>query len=403
MKYAITATVCLVLLFFTLTTAQAQQAIALHPLKGDSPDVAGRFFDEVAQALAEFPGPYIPYLINLEDDETVDVSSGGLPAYICPQPILTKEAPYAMTGEVIQISDSFYTIRLYLWDMASRVALISDELIVDVEDDTKYLPQLLAWMLSWIDREKRITQDKEIAEPEPDQEYWLSFGLRLGGGDSSWYFNTIDKNFNKWEYVTHFLNANFALQGTVHILRWLAIQTELNFCMDFSQPWNTDATEGSFVSSYLTIPLMVRFNWRSGNLAASLFPGAYFYLPLFKTKNEKLGDRFDYKPNQPGFFFGGSIGWKVKDGYLFVDGRFEYDGYFWDTPPSDRTFYRNTVKLSVGYEMSFLKKKKKEDSESSSLAWAKVIPVTEDEEQESEGEPEEEPLSAEDEPVEMFE
>jgi hypothetical protein len=112
---------------------------------------------------------------------------------------------------------------------------------------------------------------------------------------------------------------------------------------------------------------------------ASIYPGVYFYLPLFKTEDENLGSRFDYKPNPPGFFFGGSIGWKLGPGFLFVDGRFEYDGVFWDTPPSDRAFYRNMVKISLGYEMSFLKKKKVQPPPP--VTWAKVIPVTDEEEE----------------------
>jgi hypothetical protein len=383
MKYSIIATVCFALCV-AFPSALSAQNIALHPLKGNSPEVADRFFNEIVQALLELPIPYVPYTINLEDDETVDVSSGGLPAYICPQPILTKDAPYAITGEVNKTDDFFYTIRLYLWDMESRVALISDELIVDIdEDETRHLPQLLAWMLSWIGREKPVTPEL-VAEPE----HWLSVGLRLGGGDSSWYFNTLDNSFNKKEYVTHFLNANFALQGAVNILPWLAFQAEANLCVDFSQPWNTEATNGTFISSYLTIPLMVRFNWRSGKIMASLSPGVYFYLPLFKTGNENLGNRFDYKPTQPGFFFGGSIGWKVGPGYLFINGRFEYDGVLWKAPPSDRTFYRNVVRLSLGYEMNFIKKKKKVQ-EDPTATWAKIIPVADVGVQEQEQEQEE--------------
>jgi hypothetical protein len=375
MKYTTIATVCFAfILFFSLPSAIAAQTIALHPLKGNSPEAVERFYDEIVKTLSEFPGSYTPYLINLEDDETVDVSTGGLPAYICPQPILTKDAPYAFTGEVIRTSDSFYTIRLYLWDMATRVVLISDALIVDVEDETKYLPQLLAWMLSWIDREKPVASEL-TAEPEP--EYWLHVGLRLGGGDSSWYFNTLD-NFNKREYVTHFLSGNFALQGSVHFLSWLAFQAEVNFCFDFSQPWNTEATDGTFVSSYLTIPLLFRFNWTKGNLTASIFPGVYFYLPLFQKGSDNLGNQFDYKPHPPGFLFGGSIGWRVGPGFLFVDGRFEYDGIFWDTPPADRAFYRNVVRVNVGYEMSFLKKNKNPASAKKNRIKATVIRVEDD-------------------------
>jgi hypothetical protein len=54
----------------------------------------------------------------------------------------------------------------------------------------------------------------------------------------------------------------------------------------------------------------------------------------------------------------GSIGWKTGPGYLFVDTRVEYDGHFWETPAADRTFYRNMVRLSIGYEMSLLEKSK---------------------------------------------
>jgi hypothetical protein len=94
---------------------------------------------------------------------------------------------------------------------------------------------------------------------------------------------------------------------------------------------------------------------------------------------------------------------------LFVDGRFEYDGVFWKPPPSDSAFYRNTVKLSIGYEMNFLKKKKKQADPSA--VWAKVIPVDGEEEQdwerEQEPEPAQEPaqeqISSEDEVIEMSE
>jgi hypothetical protein len=375
MKHPIIATVCfLFMLFVAPTSVIAVETIALHPLKGDSPNVADGYFREIVKALAEYPGPYVPYVINLEDDDTVDASSGGLPAYICPHPKLTRDAPYAITGEVIETSDSIYTIRLYLWDMTTRVVLISDELMVHSDQaEVRYLPQLLAWMLSWITRERSVAQE----EKEEAEEYWLRVGLRLGGGDSSWHFN--DNTLTKREHVTHLLSGNFAAQASVHILPWLAFQAEVNINIDFSPPWNTDATEGSFSSSYLTIPLLARFNWRSGNLTASLFPGVYFYLPLSRTKNDKLGGRFDYKPGQPGFFFGGSIGWKVGEGHLFVDGRFEYDGSFWKAPLPDRAFYRSTFRLSIGYEMAFLKKNKVREEPPvvsySSANRVKVIPL----------------------------
>jgi hypothetical protein len=412
-------TVCFVffILFFTLPSALTAQTIALHPLKGDSADIDMRYFNEILKALSEFPGTYIPYPINLEDDETVDVSSGGLPAYICPQPTLTKDAPYAITGELIEMYDSFYTIRLYLWDMGSRVVLISDELIVDADEaETKYLPQLLAWMLSWIDREKLETPEV-IVEPEAieEPEYWLNLGVRVGGGDSTWHFNVFDNNLKR-EYVTHFLSGNFSLQGSVNLLSWLAIQAEVNLCVDLSQPWNTDKAEGTFSSTYLTIPILFKFNWRSGNLKASIFPGMYLYLPLSKKTSGNMGDRFEYKPNPPGFVFGGNIGWKLGPGFLFVDARFEYDGLFWTPAPADSTFYRNMVRLSIGYEMGLLKKNEKSASAKKNKVQTSALVIREDEipvalveeieaveEEEAETETQEqEQEQPEDEPVEML-
>jgi hypothetical protein len=407
MRFAATVVCFVFMLIFTLSTAQAQQTIALHPLKGDSPDTDMRFFNEILRALSEFPGSFIPYPINLEDDETVDVSSGGLPAYICPQPILTKDAPYAITGELIEINDPFYTIRLYLWDMTSRVVLISDEVIVDTtETEAKYLPHLIAWMLSWIENERPVTPEKSA-----DPEYWLYVGLRAGGGDSTWHFNVFDDNIKR-EYVTHFLSGNFSLQGAVHLLPWLDLQAEVNLCVDLSQPWNADKAEGAFSSTYLNIPLLFKFNWRSGNLKAGIYPGVYFYLPLSKKVDEKMGNRFDYKPNPPGFVFGGNIGWKVGPGFLFVDGRFEYDGLFWTPAPADSTFYRNLVRLSIGYEMGFLKKNEKSASATAKknrlqtmtlvIREEEEIPVTVVEEVEVETE-EQEQLTTEEEPSESAE
>jgi hypothetical protein len=426
------------MLLFVLPAADSQ-TIALHPLKGNHPDMANNFFDGIVKIMSELPGPYTTYLINLEDDETLDAS--GLPAYTCPQDTLTKGAPYAITGEVIEISgqQKMYEIRLYLWDMGFRVLLISDVLVVyEGETETEYLPQLLAWMLSWIDILKFLTPTTEevyiyvenevTTEPEKEKEiiyiereviglekqeapvepqYWLYLGLKVGGGDSMWNFTYLNNDFERTEYTIHFLNGGIGVQAAVNLLPWFAIQPEINFSVDLSHPWDTGPTEGTFVSSYLTIPLLFRFNWHKGGLMASIFTGPYFYLPLFRIENDNLGDRFHHEPQIPGFTIGGSIGWKTGPGYLFVDARFEYDGHFWGSPVLDHTFYRNVVKLSIGYELPFLKKRAKvahvappvreepvvvEESpsaviveeESPPVVWEDEIPAEEEDEEEEE-------------------
>jgi hypothetical protein len=371
------------MLFFALSEV-GSQTIALHPLKGNSPDIAKVLFAEIEKTLDEFP-LFSIYLINLEDDETIDVNTGGLPAYMCPQITLTNGSPYAITGEVTSISgfEGMYEVRLYLWEMEFQGLLISDELIIyEGETEAIYLSQLLAWMLSWIDRVKIYTPKEEvyvyvekeiIIEPEKEivyvdreiiiepeiqiqetlvePQYWLRLGFRLGGGDSMWHYKTSN------EYIIHLLNVGIGIQAAVNILPWFTIQPEVNFSVDISLPWNTNPTGGTLVSSYLTIPVLFKFNWYKNNLMTSLFVGPYFYLPLFLIGGSD--GNFNYKPQIPGFIFGGSIGWKIGPGHLFVDARFKYDGYFWSNPKSG-PFYRNTIKLSIGYELPFFKKKPKE-------------------------------------------
>jgi hypothetical protein len=378
--------VCFAFLLLLALTELGGQTIALHPLKGSSPDATKTFFNEIVKALDEFPGTYSKYLINLEDDETLDVSTGGYPAYICPQEILTKGSPYAITGEVTGISGSaeMYELRLYLWDMEFRTLIISDELIVYGGGiEAKYLPQLLAWMLSWINRikifatgedkyfyvEKEIMRDPEKVIVYVDREievvpveplYWLRLGLKLGAGDSQWHFTFHNDIFEKTEKTIHFLNGGLGLQAAMDILPWLAIQTEVNFSVDVGLPQKNSPTNGTFVSSYLTIPLLARFNWYQSTLMASIYLGPYFYQPLFEVKNEDIDDNFSYKPQIPGFMVGVSIGWKKGPGYLFADARFKFDGKFWKGSKIGQPFYRNVAKLSIGYELPFFKKKPKE-------------------------------------------
>jgi hypothetical protein len=427
---SIATVVCFAFMLLFALSAADSQTIALHPLKGNYPDVAKMFFAEIVKAMDEFPGTYTTYLINLEDDESLDVSSGGMPAYICPQNVLTKGSPFALTGEVTGFPDNegMYEIRLYLWEMEHRALLVSDGLVVyEGETEAKYLPQLLAWMLSWIDRVKFYTPTEDvyifvekeviiepeieivyverevIIEPEiqgaPEEPYWLHLGLRLGGGDSMWHF-IRDDGFNREQYVIHFLNGGIGVQAAVNLLPWFAIQPEINFAVDLSRPWDKSDTDGTFVSSYLTLPILFKFNWYKNNLMASIFTGPYFYLPLFRTGNASSEEKFNYKPQIPGFIFGGNIGWKIGPGFLFADARFEYDGHFLGSSASDSAFYRNVVKISIGYELPFFKKTPKgatartpverplipnipvEEEEWSPAVLEDEIPTTNEEEQE---------------------
>jgi len=196
----------------------------------------------------------------------------------------------------------------------------------------------------------------------PETEKWLYLGVRGGGGSSQWYNDQNQAYGFPNQDITGLWAVNLSLQVSLHILRYFDIQTEANFSADIGSlaEITTGAvkSDGVFVNWSLTIPVLLKLNMRGSHLKAGIFAGAYYYLPLGQTGTDKIGNYFDYKPAIPGFTFGLNIGWKVGPGYLFFDGRFEYDGR-WFTKERDIFYYRNLTKFNAGYEIGFIGKKPK--------------------------------------------
>ena len=407
----------LLLTWFPVQTVQAE-TIAVHPFQADNKEIAEIFSSVLNMELFMVPGSYSVYSIGT-DDWPLDVPVGGFPAYICPSPSLTMGLPYAITGEVFNDPDfsGSYRLKLYLWDMKEKRLLVHDELTArDRESCEKQMKYLLAWLLSWVGREEQVPVAVPVPEPVraeapaqaekvviireqvpqtmaafdrsrwnyigpkggeettpvdnpdkwvylgPEREKWLYLGARAGMGSSQWYYDQNNPFYLKNQDTSDFLSANLSMQLSFHVMRYLDIQTEANFTADFGSLGDSTSgtvkNDGVFINWSLTVPLLLKLNLRGSHVKAGIFGGAYFYLPLFQTNADKAGDYFDYKPDIPGFIFGMSLGWKAGPGYLFLDGRLEFDGQ-WRNSGRDQFYYRNMTKINLGYEVGFINKKAK--------------------------------------------
>ena len=404
-------TLCLIFILalagFHVLAAESQ-SIALHPVHAKDQETADSFFNILRRELLAFPDASV-YLINLAD-RSPDIPAVGFPAYICPSPSLTGDALYAITGEIVEDFHfpGTYRLLLFLWEMRHNRLVIFDQLsIQEDQEQTHYL----SWLLSWIGMAKPGTTAEQMRverlamlnieeaargtfspnmmewnpdlwryrgprrfrgqttpsnDPNnwiytgPDGEKWLYFGIRGGGGSSQWYNNHYQDFGFPNKNITNFWAANVSLQASLHLFRHFAIQTEANLSADIGSLADITTGEvtsqGVFINWSLTVPLLLKLNFSGSHVKAGVFAGAYVYLPLWQMNNENLGDYFNYEPAIPGFTFGVSLGWKAGAGYIFIDGRVEYDG-LWFSDVRDQFYYRNLIKFNIGYEVGFFRKR----------------------------------------------
>jgi hypothetical protein len=103
----------------------------------------------------------------------------------------------------------------------------------------------------------------------------------------------------------------------------------------------------------MTVPLILKLVlFQSSDFKGGVYGGAPLH---FSLKQIGGNDDFDYKPVPPGFLGGMYIGRRLGPGFLFFDGRFEYDGR-WGRSPDDGIYYWNRARINVGYEWGFFPK-----------------------------------------------
>ncbi|MCL1837177.1 MAG: hypothetical protein FWG46_06505 [Treponema sp.] len=402
----------LLLLLLAAALPLSAETIAVHPFKGEPVEIADIFFEVLLDTLRNSHGQYRAIPISL-DSFTPDVPPGGFPANVCPSASVTAGALYAITGTVspdVDHHDSF-RVSLYLWNMTERRMIFHDEMTAADRETCEYrMPYMLLWLLSWIEWDKSpddvmVGQHPEApwvwverfpspyARPEawdsshwvfigpkgkggedtsalenpdqwvylgPEQEKWLHLGVRAGMGTSQWLQKQDPDSAVRNHNVTEFYSANIALQASFHVLRFLDIQTEFNFNSDFGVVGydnGDDIQSDDIAASWsLTVPFLIKLNLRGSHLKAGVFGGVYLYVPLATTNAGSLDGYLDYKPDQPGFTFGMSVGWKLGTGCVFLDARFDYDGN-WLTEGNGHVNYRNSVRVNAGYEWGFVSKK----------------------------------------------
>ena len=347
------------LIFLTLliSNLQSQELIALHPMKGPAEEetITSLFFQRLQRELPNAgDGNYSGFPIDLTQLPS-DVPPGGFPPWICPSPSITGDAAYAMTGEASPDLDyeGAFRMRLYLWRMDGARLLGSDELTIMNLQDLETLSGFLEWVLSWI--------GEEVDAPEPVIVYvgleeeqltyeanWLYLGLRGGGGYARWTYDF--RNDTLTHEATSMASGNIALQAAVYFTRFFGVQTEANFIADFIMG------KESFTSLNLHIPVLLKLTLRGERVKAGIFGGAYLHLPLTRLGDEDLVKHYHYRSDLPGFVFGLSSAWRLGPGNIFIDGRFEYDGH-WFNPDVEMINYRNSVRLNIGYEIGFFRKR----------------------------------------------
>jgi hypothetical protein len=367
----------------TPTAQPPNRVIAVHPLFGDEGiELLSAFNQILFLTIPRSGGSYISYPIDIVNNRPQDVPEGGFPPWICPSPSITNGASYAITGEV-GVDNDFpgnYRLRVYLWQMDGTRLLVSDELTAATRAAIEAsMPAFLEWILSHIGRNTTVVvetvymegevqtiyveqeaQTVYVQEEAPQPEHWLFLGGRIGGGSSDWYFYENKTMGVIRQPVTLLYNVNVAFQASVHLMRFLDIQTELLLSTDFKSTSGLVSDEvqddGVFSLWSLQIPLLAKFTLNAGRLKAGVYGGIYFYVPLFNVGDDRLQQYFSYTPDQPGFMFGLSLGWKLGPGHLFLDGRYSYDGHWINNDRNDAMYYRQSVKVSLGYEWGLIRK-----------------------------------------------
>ncbi|MCL2093096.1 MAG: hypothetical protein FWH12_02775 [Treponema sp.] len=356
--------------FLTLRPAAAQERVAMHPLRStaEAEEMADLFYRRMLAVLpSSGDGTYGVFPISLTNLPE-DVPEGGFPPWICPSPSITGASAFAITGEAAEDPDfpDSYRVRLYLWRMEGARLLGSDETVVRDASDLDLLPAFLGWVLSWIgeDPEPIVV----YAEPEiiyidnggTYQERWLYLGLRGGGGYSRWTRDLGQPGLTSTHPVTSFMSADAAFQVSVRLSRFLDIQTEANLVYYFGtvQEMVGPGESGSYNALSLSLPLILKISLREPRINTGAFAGVYYYMPISQGGSARMQEEFQYTATFPGFLFGLTAGIKAGPGKIFLDGRFTYDGRWAHRADRREVFYRNSVRLGIGYEMGFFPKRR---------------------------------------------
>ena len=347
-------------------------AIALVPLWGTDGEIIAQCGEALRDTLEE-GGTYRPLPVDMEH-LPADVPPGGFPPYVCPSPSLTGQAPYAITGEVVQDASEAYHLRLYLWEMENTRLAYTDEITIrDREECERFLPPALEWLLSHLPEPPwkpaaaapaPAGEASRLRLPTPDY-YRLYLGMKVGSAFR--FYSRPPDGFFLEDDVAYFFNVAAGVQLAWHFLPFLGVQAEAEFASDHA-PFrtvnknNTDslsAYNAPFTAYSLSFPLLLKYSFRRNAFVISALAGGYLFLPLDYMRNEALvpgsGGLFGYSMEPPlGYIAGIDLGTKIGPGNLFLDLRWAQDLGTIRAASGETAYKRGMFSIAIGYELGFV-------------------------------------------------
>jgi hypothetical protein len=391
--------------------AQDNVRLALFPIWGSPREIAAQFsyvVDKYTRQAERFT-PFTVSLTNLP----ADVPAGGYPPFVCPTSLITDDAPYSLTGEIVYDPQTQkYNLRLYLWEVRTARLLYSDMLSAKNSAECEAaMPALLDWLFSWLGNitavgsgivivrrdpettavvpatppppartessnaaardgsleqakdEKKFTLLKRLFD-SPDQKL-LYIGVR-GGASFKFYTRQQPSPFAESEIV-HYNNFITAVQAAYYFMPSLAVQAEIAMTSDYAPFIGTQTAQGTAtpykltpITSYsLMVPVAIKGTIYYDIFSASALAGAYFVIPLGTMRNELLGGDFNYRMPIPlGITAGISLGAKAGIGNIIFDIRWCSDLSQTVTDGGAPVYQRNMLMFSAGYEIGLFERKR---------------------------------------------
>jgi hypothetical protein len=334
---------------------EGKSIVAVLPLAGTDAEMIRRFHEGTIAAVAALE-KYSPRDVHIP-------SEGEIPTDMPPVQSLVPGARYALTGGVYPGSRyGEYYLQLWLWDMAGSTMIYTDDLVYDDLDGAlESLPGLVEWLFSHI----------HIAVIETPADTWLDplfmFGVRAGLSPR-WYVNPEERSTG-----ASALLLEGGVFGGLRLTGLFSVQLEILLSRDtaayrglvVSPP---EMVTEKFTAFSLTVPILVKANFRAGPVRLSPLAGFYFALPLGKThyyKNEEEQGSYSWSFSVPlGFTAGleGAVQYRtgrilaglrygVDFGTVSIDGAVTHDGH-------EVQYRRHSVSLYLGYEFGFYDGKK---------------------------------------------
>ncbi|MDR2618070.1 MAG: PorT family protein [Treponema sp.] len=337
---------------------EGKAIVAVLPLAGGETEMIRRFHEATMAAVA-----------GLEKYSPRDVyipAGGEIPTDMPPVRSLVPSVRYALTGGVYPGSDAGeYYLQLWLWDMAGSTMIYTDDLVYDdIDGALETLPGLVEWLFSHI-------HIVIIEAPEADawQDPFFMLGMRAGLSPR-WYVNPDEKSPG-----ASALNFEGAVFGGLRLTGLLSFQLEILLTNDTLVYRGLDLISDppvmeneKFTAFSLTIPLLLKANFRAGLFRLSPLAGFYLALPLGKSRyriNNDAAESYSWSFSVPlGFTLGFEGAVQYGPGRIFTGLRYGVD--FGTIAINDAVtldgkevqYRRHSFSLYLGYEFGFYNGKK---------------------------------------------